>query len=193
MRQFMRTFMALLAMLLVATQFVNCTEYSDDSSLYGNACEQSSTCAQSMSVTATGAFLTPRGEQPKMECTHDHIQIGGACELDGAVDSYIEYSLTDTNGNTIPFQGGATVIRESRCENGHYFLVIPRPPATIIPEAQKATQCSTASCFREYRLNSRLYGLKKNSSQFDVIATGPQLPLTFQLVIHKATGQNVCP
>lgn len=182
------------AIAVVATQFVNCTDQSEGSSLYGNACVEGTSCAQSLTVENPTGYLNPRSTQPIMECTHDHIQVGGSCEVGLSTDSYIEYYLTDAAGNRIQWANGVDILREARCENGRFFMIIPRPPSTIVPTSGPGdlSVCSTATCMREYRLNSRLFALRKGTNQFEVVANAPILPLQFQLVLQHSGG-SFCP
>lgn len=199
MRPYIRFIATAFILGLTATQFQNCSEYSSGSSLYGNNCEETSTCAQAMTVTESTGYLTPQTVKPIMECTNDHIQIGGICEAGNASDTYIEYYITDNAGNKIQFAGGATDLREARCENGRFTMIIPRPPSAMVSGTYDTTtgvasssSCATASCFREFRLNARLFALRKNTSQFEVAAVAPIFPMTFQLVIQTSSG-NFCP
>lgn len=177
-----RKAMTVLALGVIATQFVNCSETSETygNSLYGKNCAASSSCNVDLTPTLTGAFMTPRAETTRMECTHDHLQIGGACETDGAVDSYIEYSLTQ-NGAPTPWIGNVTVLHEARCENGRFFLIVPRPLNSVT-----SANCS-GDCSYEYHLNSRLWTLKKGAAQFEVAAIAPLLPISIQLLVNSGS------
>lgn len=199
MRPTIRFMIAVFVLGGIATQFQNCSEYSNGSSLYGNNCEETSTCAQSLAVEESSGFLTPQSIKPVMECTNDHIQIGGICDAGNSSDSYIEYYITDVAGNKITFAGGTSTLTEAKCENGRFTLIVPRPPDSVVAgsvdpttKAVSSPSCATASCFREYRLNARLFGLRKNTSQFEVAAVAPIFPMTFQLVV-SAGGANYCP
>lgn len=195
MRNSIRFMISFLVLGFVATQFVNCSEYSDGSSLYGTNCASSNTCAQSLSVSENTGYLSPRSTQPIMECTHDHIQVGGSCEAGNSADTYIEYYLTDANNNRVTWDGGVDVLREARCENGRFFMIVPRPKETIVQTTAEAAAAKTVcngDCAVEYRLNSRLFSLRKNTSQFEVVAVAPLLPLKFQLVLSYGGG-NFCP
>lgn len=199
MQHSLRALIVLVMMALVASQFQNCSKYSDSSSLYGNTCSSSDTaCATSLTYEKSGPYLTPRFEQPRMECTHGQIQVGGTCEIDDATDSYIEYSLTDVNGNALPWADNSTLMREARCENGRFTLIIPRPKAGVVGNGSadlattKTNFCSNSDCLFEMRLTTRLLALQRNTSQFEVVATGPVLSLTMQAVVNTATGL-VCP
>lgn len=176
-----------------------CTDSSetDGSGLYSSSCISAGNCADELAPKTSGFFLTPKAEMTRMECTHDHIQVGGVCEIDGAVDSYIEYSLTQ-NGNPVdwaPAPGASQntrILREARCENGRYHLIIPRPLNAVILDSQRASVCPTTSCFVEYQLNSRIFALKKGASQYEVVATAPILPFSIQMIINTGSAQ-VCP
>lgn len=188
MRQSIRHFIQILSLLFLTGFLAACTDTSSgDSLLYGVTCKEGDPCSQNLTPDSSGAWLTPRAEATRMECTHDHIQVGGTCELDGAVDSYIEYSLT-RQGQVSPWAGNISVLREARCENGRYYLIIPRPLDSVISSAERSTRCATADCFNEYHLNARIFALKKNTNQYEVIATAPLLPLSFQLIID-----GLCP
>lgn len=184
---------------LIATQFQNCSEYSNGSSLYGNNCEENSTCAQTLSVESSTGYITPQTTRPVMECTNDHIQIGGICEPGDSSDNYIEYYITDAAGNDVFFQGMTKrELTESRCENGRFTIIIPRPPISIkdgsisTEGVVSSPSCTSASCFGEFRLNARLFALRKNTSQFEVAAVAPIFPMTFQFVVKTGSG-NFCP
>jgi hypothetical protein len=194
MRKSIRFMISLMILGLVATQFLNCSEYSNSSSLYGTDCASTGTCNKALSVTENTGYLSPRSTQPVLECTHDHIQVGGACEAGNSSDSYIEYYLTDSNNNRVTWDGGINLLREARCENGRFFMLVPRPPNTIVATdpANPKGVCSTGECTVEYRLNSRLFSLRKNTSQFEVVAVAPVLPLKFQLVLSY-NGGSFCP
>lgn len=185
---------------LTATQFQNCSEYSNGSSLYGNNCEENSTCAQALTVEESTGYLTPQTVKPVMECTNDHIQIGGICEPGDSTKNYIEYYITDASSppKEIAFEGGAVKLTEAFCENGRFTLLVPRPPNAVVAGTKDANNvvsspsCVTASCYREYRLNARLWSQRKNTGQFEIAAIAPIFPMTFQLVISTSSG-NFCP
>lgn len=169
--------------------FVNCSNQDNSDAL------ETSATAASLAITPSDTFLVPpKFSPPQMECTQDHIQIGGVCETNGAVDNYIEYSLT-RDKNPVAWNVGATavtVLREARCENGRYYIVIPRPDADTVIAPTDTTRCYAVHCMAEYQLNSRMFGKKAGANQYDLLYTAPALNITIQLILQNG-ATRYCP
>lgn len=191
MRKFIRQLMSVFVIGLVATQFINCSQKEDDGGLYGSTCEAGQPCSMALSVGTSQAYLNPRAP-PIMECNFDHVQIAGSCETDGAADNYIEYFLKQGE-NRVPFSDGQQVLQTAKCENGHYYMVIPRPPVSIVPAAQKANYCNTSLCLGTYEVHANLFTIKKKGSQFDHAAASQVIQLSIQYLIQSANGSVGCP
>lgn len=182
-------FLAVTVMAFTATQFTNCDQQDGSTILDGP-----SGTVYDLSIGESGMFLNPKINPPQMDCTQDHVQIGGVCETNGAEDNYIEYSLT-RDKNPVPWNVGGqqvTVLREARCENGRYFLVVPRPDqdSTIAPN--DTTRCYSAGCWAQYQLNSRMFVRRKGTNQYDLAYTAPALNFRIQLIIQNG-NTRVCP
>lgn len=190
MRTIRQRFSLVASVACLAMLFTNCTEQNADSILDGPT-----GTLQSLSTIPSDTFLIPpRFSPPQMECTQDHIQIGGVCETNGAEDNYIEYSLT-RDKQPVAWNAGTqsvTVLREARCENGRYYIVIPRPDADTVIAPNDTARCYALHCYAEYQLNSRIFAKKVGSNQYDLIYTAPALNLSIQLILNQ-NGQRVCP
>lgn len=186
MNRSMRFISVLIAIGAVSTQFVNCSD-SSEGNLFGGGNSSSLNSAANYD-SAQSSFLQAKNEPPRMECTQDHIQIGGICDVSGSEDNYIEYSLTDQAGAPVPWAAGTQavpVLQEGRCENGRYFLIVPRPPASLITQAQSAARCKSVGCWEEYRVNSRVFMRRKGLKQFELLQIAPVLPIRIQLIIDS--------
>lgn len=188
MNRSMRLISVLIAIGAVSTQFVNCGGGTSDGNLFGGGGDS---VTASSTDTTQGSYLQAKNMPPRMECTQDHIQIGGICDVSGSEDNYIEYSLTNRSGAAIPWASGAQnvfVLQEGQCVNGRYFLIVPRPPDSFITTAQQSRCQLAVGCYEEYRLNSRIYVRRKGLRQFELLQSAPVLPLSIQLIIN-----NACP
>ncbi len=184
MKNSMRLISVAIAIAAVSTQFVNCSD-SSEGNLFGKPNELSSA---SIYDASQSSFLQAKNEPPRMECTQDHIQVGGVCDASGSEDNYIEYSLSDQNGVSVPWSAGAqtvSVLQEGRCENGRFFLIVPRPPGSLITAAQSASRCRSVGCWEEFRLNSRIFIRKKGLRQFELLQPAPIVPIRIQLIIDS--------
>lgn len=179
----MRFISVAIAIVAVSLQFTNCSGTQSD--LFG-AKDMVSTA--SVQDPTKSAMLQAKNEPPRMECTQDHIQIGGICDASGSEDNYIEYSMSDQAGLPVPWMNGTqqvTVLQEGRCENGRYFLIVPRPPSSFVTTAQSTTQCKSVGCWEEYRVNSRIFVRRKGLRQFELLQAAPVLPIRIQLIIDS--------
>lgn len=193
MNQSMRLISVLIAIGAVSSQFVNCSDVSEGN-LFGG--RNSSLNSASTYDAAASSFLQAKNEPPRMECTQDHIQVGGVCDVSASEDNYIEYSLSDANGVATPWASGAqnvSVLQEGRCENGRYFLIIPRPPISLIGKAACASRCRSVGCWEEYRLNSRIFVRRKGLKQFELLQPAPIVPVRIQLIIDNACPKDIDP
>ncbi len=184
MKNSMRFISVAIAIVAVSTQFVNCSDTSEGN-LFGN---KDGLNTQSNYSSSQSSFLQAKNEPPRMECTQDHIQIGGICDVSGSEDNYIEYSMADQAGLPVPWASGAqsvTVLQEGRCENGRYFLIVPRPPASLISGAMAANRCKSVGCWEEFRINSRIFVRRKGLKQFELLQAAPILPIRIQLIIDS--------
>lgn len=176
---------------LLSSQLVGCSE-GTSSNLFGPK-SNSSLSSQSILDTSSTGFLQAKNRPPRMECTQDNIQIGGICDDSGGQDNYVEYSLTNQAGQPVPWTSGSqtvSVLQEGRCENGRYFLIVPRPPASLITAAQRPSRCIALGCWEEYRVNSRLFVRKKGLQQFEMVQVAPAIPIRIQLIVDGACPGN---
>lgn len=194
MNQSMRLISVLIAIGAVATQFVNCAD-SSEGNLFGGGRSNSLSSAGVYDATQV-SFIQAKNEPPRMECTQDHIQVGGVCDVSGSEDNYIEYSISDANGVPVPWSAGSqnvSVLQEGRCENGRYFLIIPRPPTSLITKAGCTNRCRSVGCWEEYRLNSRVFVRRKGLKQFELMQAAPVVPIRMQLIINNACPKPIDP
>lgn len=178
---------AVLASVIVTMQFMNCGT-SDTSDFLG-----SSGTKLNLSPGSSSTYLNPKSDPPRMECIQDHIQIGGTCEVDGATDNYIEFSLTREK-TPVPWTVDGkpeTILKSARCDSGRYFILVPRPSDTVIAVNDTA-RCYSVGCWDEYKLHSRLFIRRPRTSQYDLAYTSPAINLAVQL-IHQNGADRTCP
>lgn len=179
----------ILIFFVTVTQFMNCAQKDAESITDGP-----SGVLNTLSLGESGTYLNPKLDPPQMECTQDHIQIGGVCEDNGAEDSYIEYSLS-RDRVPIPWVTAnqqIQTLREARCENGRYFMIIPRPEQDTVISPNDTTRCYRLGCWAEYQVNSRMFAKKKGSNQYDLLYTAPALNIAIQLILFDGTNRY-CP
>ena len=113
--------LAIIGFVLV-TQYMNCSSYSTGISSASLATDSTNSIQafQGIQVNNSDTYLN---------CDEDHVDVGGPCNTADAVDNYIQYSIT-LNRQTIYWgtESSQTVyLTSAKCEDGHFFAVIPRP------------------------------------------------------------------
>lgn len=108
-----------------------------------------------------------------MNCDEDHIQVGGVCHPGEGSTNYIEIGLT-RDGEAVPFGAAGTTfkIRDVVCENGRFFVVIPRPNDNV-------KCCNDSSCSTEYRVQSQIF-VSEDGSQYRAGNKGTNFPIRIQ-------------
>ena len=108
----------------LSVQFMNCSSYSDGL----NAGSITDTSTGVGTITAYQGVRVTNGDT-YMNCDEDHVQLGGTCNTADAFSNYIEAKIS-INRNTVYWGTGSAQTDHldlSKCENGRFFAVIPKP------------------------------------------------------------------
>ena len=159
---------------IVLTQYVNCSNSSQDSTYEGSVLGLPSIDAtqyQSVMVLNTDTY---------MNCSEDNVQVGGTCNTANAADNFIRYSIS-VNRQTVYWGTGASQTDHldlAKCENGHFFAVIPKPNDPV-------NLAVTATDFVEYQLQFQLY-----TSNDKLTYTAGEIAPNFTMNVQKNGGCN---
>ena len=147
-----RGFFFILFGFVILTQYVNCSGSSDNSMYEGSTVGASSidpSMYQGVMVLNTDTF---------MNCSEDNVQVGGTCNTADSADNFIRYTIS-VNRQTVFWGTGLSQTDHldlARCENGHFFAVIPKPNDPLNLGAAGAD-------FIEYQVQFQLFTVAQGS------------------------------
>jgi hypothetical protein len=118
-----RVLLLLFGFVVLLTQYQNCTSSSQNTMFSSNLSSTAATADPSkvsFSIKNVQSDLFLSGYD-------DHVQLGGSCNTGGRNLNFFEYSLTPTDGQGTSNlnQNGAKSLKDSRCEDGRFYLVVP--------------------------------------------------------------------
>lgn len=117
--------------LIILTQYVNCSNYSQT---------MDTNVSDSSSFEAFEGLRVLNGDT-YMNCDEDHVQIGGVCNTADAKYNCIQIKIMRDNSTVY---WGSTSLTDNigcdnsykvKCENGHFFAIIPKPNDSILSSA----------------------------------------------------------
>lgn len=122
-----------------------------------------------------------------MNCFEDHVQLGGVCHPGEGTSNYIEISLK-RDGTPVGWASanGGTVgkITNIPCENGRFFVVIPRPNDGL-------NCCRGPNCLSEYRVESQIF-VSEDGLQFRAGNKATSFPILIQPVGSCTRSLDKC-
>lgn len=129
---------------ILATQYVNCSSYSDDAYQMGSS-------GSTTNVDTYQGIRVLNGTT-EMKCYEDHIDVGGSCNTADSSDNFIQYSMT-RDRTAVPWGTLAApvyALQLAKCQNGRFFAIIPKPyDPTALSVATKTSV--------EYQLKFQMY------------------------------------
>jgi hypothetical protein len=108
-----------------------------------------------------------------MNCTDDHVQVGGVCNDGGSVDNFIRYSMTHNRQKVVWGNPPSTVeyLDSSRCDNGRWVAIVPKPNHPSL---------TTGTAFSEFEVTFQIYMKGFGQSQYRAGSKTPAYTISIQ-------------